>query len=445
MQTNSHSNNRVVYGSLAVAKTGAGKVGIGVFDVLAFLVPATQFIQLHVVGQLLMPDILLAGILPILFFARGKKLLVGLPKMFIILTLLWLVSQMMTDAIRDSEFSDYSRGWAKIGFTLTNFSALYLLLYGSQRRIFLYIAGLAAGGLIAYFVNPNIRAEYYPWKFGYGGPLTLLLILMAATMAGRKGRHPTAVLAILFGVAGLNLVMGTRGGGLIVFLTACYLYVQAKWGSQGAGRRIRPHQYVLIAIVSIFAGLAMSQIYGYTASSGILGEDAQKKYKVQSQGRYGLFIGGRSEILVSSVAIADSPILGHGSWAKDCRYALLFNELREDAGYVVGGGNDFSTEVCLIPSHSHLFGAWIEAGLLGAVFWVWVLSLPIRVLLKPRGTTDSFTLLVIFSALTLAWTILFSPYGADGRFVTTFYVVVMMSCLSAHGRTTASRSVRGIP
>ena len=107
---------------------------------------------------------------------------------------------------------------------------------------------------------------------------------------------------------------------------------------------------------------------------------------------------------------------------------MLFTELRRQAGYIAVPED----EEGLIPAHSHLLGAWVEAGLMGAVFWAWILSLPVRVLIKPHGMMDYLTPLMAFVAFLLIWDIFFSPYGAELRFLTPYYVVVMMTHLRAY-------------
>lgn len=43
-------------------------------------------------------------------------------------------------------------------------------------------------------------------------------------------------------------------------------------------------------------------------------------------GEYGLLLGG-----------SGVPVIGHGSWVKDCRYASLYVELKREAGHIPGG------------------------------------------------------------------------------------------------------------
>jgi hypothetical protein len=266
-----------------------------------------------------------------------------------------------------------------------------------------------------------------PWKFGYGESVTWFLILLAAAIVTNKRMGPYAAIGIIVSAAALNISMGFRSLGGICFLVAGYLLLQARWGQQLSKIRTWPWRVLLIGMVLVTFGVVVFQTYDYLAGSGLLGEVAQRNYLSQASGEYGLLLGGRSEVLVSSRAVLDSPFLGHGSWAKDYQYSSLLNELRQQAGYIAG----VEDEEGLIPTHSHLLGAWVEAGLLGAVFWMWILSLPARVLIRSHGTMDYLTPLMAFVAFLLIWDIFFSPYGAERRFVTPYYVVVLMTYLGA--------------
>ncbi len=86
---------------------------------------------------------------------------------------------------------------------------------------------------------------------------------------------------------------------------------------------------VLAMMTMAAAGVALSAIR-VASSIGFLGEEAQKKNETQSQSRGGILIGGRPEILVSSQAVLDSPILGHGSWAKDPKYTDMLYDIEAE-------------------------------------------------------------------------------------------------------------------
>jgi hypothetical protein len=397
---------------------------VDVLDVLAFLIPFTLFIELQIVGRLFAPDVLLATIFPFLLAFRGQRLAAPLPRMFLLLAGLWLLGQVFTDLVQGAPFHDYSRGWAKIGFTMVNFCALFLLLNGRFRRIVLYAAGLAAGGVVEYFVNPSTYAASYPWKFGYGVSVTWFLVLAAMALAGQERTGRLSAIGLIVGASVFNFYMEFRSLGGVLFLVAAYMAAQTVWRRrQTSLRRIRSYHTVILTVAVGIAAWGALEIYSRAAESGLLGHEAQYLYERQATGAYGLLLGGRSETLTSIPAILDSPILGHGSWAKDCDYTNLFVERKLELGYFLGEEN----EECLIPTHSHLLGAWVEAGIGGAIFWAWVFVLALRSLTVSLLCRDRIIPLIAFVAFTLIWDVLFSPYGAERRFITTYYVVVLMS------------------
>lgn len=408
---------------------------IGVIDAVAFLAPLLRFVTIEVLGRLYLTDLLLAGLLLFLLLHSGRRLSARLPCTAILLLVLWLLAQVVTDLIRGSVFHDYARGWAMIGFTLLNFCSLYLLLAGKPKRLVLFAAGAALGQIAGYFIAPSEYALGEPWKFGYGTGVSWLLVLLAVGLA--KGRRfgrlwPAAVLLL---VALLNIFMGFRSAGGVAFLTACYLAAQALRGTRSTATRLRPRQLFVLGAFAVLGAWGVLQLYEYSVEAGWLGAKARQKYEMQASGKYGMLLGGRSEILVSSLAVLESPVIGHGSWAKDCRYASLYVELKREAGYFPGEEG----EQCLIPAHSHLMGAWVQAGVLGAIFWLWVLTLPVQTLARLYTTRERFTPLVALLAFLLLWDIFFSPFGGDRRFMTPFYIVLMMSYLPAGTKRRSAR------
>lgn len=397
---------------------------INFLDGLVFVIPMLRFIQFDLVGRLYFTELLLAGMLPFLFMHRGAHLFKGAPRTVMALLLVWLITQIATDLIVSTPLTDYVRGWSKICFTLVNFWAIYLLIYGKVKRVVLFIGGAALGDLIAYFVSPNLHAATYPWKFGYGPGVTWLLILVALGVGGSRslGRILPAVILLLGSVA--NIYMGARGAGGLMFLTFVYVSIQTI-RRKSSRSSLDSRQIVIIGGIILLGSWGILQIYEQAVRDGWLGESALQKYEMQASGEYGLLLGGRSEILVSSRAILDSPLIGHGSWAKNCKYVTLYSALKERAGYSAAE----EREDCLIPAHSYLMGTWVEAGLLGIIFWIWVLALAVRVLVRWYAVKSRFTPLVIFTVLVVAWDTLFSPFAAWARFMVPFYIVSMMSFL----------------
>jgi len=127
----------------------------------------------------------------------------------------------------------------------------------------------------------------------------------------------------------------------------------------------------------------------------------------------------------------DSPIIGHGSWPTDSTYTLYLAHLMASLGYRNSpAGAAIKRYGGLIPAHSHLLGAWVQAGVAGAIFWFWVYSLIIRGLRALYTAGEPLTPLIAYFAFLLGWDVLFSPYGFDRRFLTTYYVILLMFVLN---------------
>lgn len=405
----------------AAAKHSIGRL---LKDICLFMLPMLKFIEINMGGKLYLPEILLFILFMTMLVTNRIQIKTKLAKTLVILCILWLYGQVLTDIMRESVFIDYSRGWAKIIFTIINFSALYILLTNNKRSIVIFTSGLAVGGVLEYYFNPGVFTAGNPWKFGVGTSLTLFMILSAARIDPNR---PFLRIGLLVIVSIINIAMGFRSMGGICFLTAVYVALQYIWGKKFDSRSsLSLKSIALLSTILIAASFLLIQIYGYAARQGILGEQAQQIYEWQAYGDLGIIIGGRSEILASGRAILDSPVIGHGSWAKNEEYIDALFEFKRLIGYYSTPPNDES----LIPTHSHIFGAWVEAGILGAVFWGWLLLIPIRCLSTMYHAYDRLTPLYAFICLILIWDIFFSPYAGDRRFITPFYMVVLINIVS---------------
>jgi hypothetical protein len=403
--------------------------GIAALDLVVFVIPALRFVEFNLGGSLFLTDLLLLGLFIGLVACRRESwttLGQGLPRTFIVLALLWLGAQIVTDIVRDTAFTDFARGWSKIIFTVTHFSVLYVLLEGRLGRIKTYAWGLVVGGVLAFLIHPGLAGQSYPWKFGLSYPVTVTGFLLASGCKERS--FAPSILATGLGV--VNLALGARSMGGVCLVAAAYL----AWRTIGLRRRgrspakLRSRNVIAVAAVLLLGCWGAASGYEHAASAGLLGPDAQELYALQSSGDYGLLIGGRSEILIGLEAAYDSPWLGHGSWAKDPEYVELYRETMELLGYGTGVHEESLDQEANITAHSHILGAWVEAGIVGAIFWAWILMLGARAVIASYRRRHGIPL-AAFCAFALLWDVLFSPFAADRRFIIPFYAVVLMTCL----------------
>jgi hypothetical protein len=404
----------------------------GLPSVLLVLIPASACVRVHVVGTLYGSDILFLALLPYVLWS-GFHLLVSdrFSRRFLLLCTLWLAGQVLSDLIQSTPFADYARGWSNIGLTLTNVSVLYILLYRRPSRVLLYALGIALGGIDAYFINPGIYAVGKPWEFGYGPSITLLVVEAAALLS--PGRRCVRVL-LMAAISLANLYYGSREQAGFCFVAPAALLLERNGPTSGESRyRASPGRALAAYAAMALAGVVLIRIYAYTARNGLLGRDAAEKYALQSSGSYGVLIGGRVDFLAGLYAVAQSPLIGHGSWARDWHYASQQGRLLRDLGYRTSRD---AANSWVIPKHSHLIGAWVDAGFLGAAFWLWILCLAVRLLPHLSTSGDRLAPLIVYLTITLMWDILFSPYGAERRFITPFYIVVLLLSASDNVRGT---------
>lgn len=177
----------------------------------------------------------------------------------------------------------------------------------------------------------------------------------------------------------------------------------------------------LLTLAAI-ANVIFSLIFSMNWVNSYLDESTAAKYKRQATSPVGMLLAGRSETLVSVQAFMDSPIFGHGSWAQDksgylAQYATLLYRY---------GINDDIQEIdqTLIPAHSFIFGSLVWSGIVGGLFWIFLTYRVMKMYLRnPAAMPIYFHVgLVIY-----LWNVLFSPFGADGRWPTAIFIASLFA------------------
>lgn len=393
--------------------------------IFAFIVSFFSFAHIYLIGELYISELMLLFYV-VLSAGKLRLLFAPFPRRILVLGGLWLLSQMLTDWYRGSPPENYLRGWAAIVFFLIDFCALYIMTQQKKGLIRVLMLGSALGTIFSVFTLPTDFSEGEPWKFGYGPPLTMLVLLYLSI--GERYKLKSS-LVLLVGLGMLDVVLNARSLGGITILTAAILYfVQANSGNRIA----RPNPIMLMGMIGtlVVSLFGIMTVYQWAAESGYLPADVTEKYymgKTKDAGIIGMIVGGRPEILVSSRAVADSPLVGHGSWAEDAKYSNMQYEaiamlgLDLDDTYV----ENLVESSNLIPSHSVIMQAWVWAGLLGAVFWLFILGLILRVTFASCFISYALQPLVIFSGISSMWNVLFSPFGSNQRFIWATVIVLL--------------------
>jgi hypothetical protein len=407
----------------ALAVTQRSNLPFGWKEIAVALLGAITFIEVNIVGRLFVPEIVLLFVL--VFAATTNNLHVRKQATLIGLMAIWFIGQVLTDITRGTESDDFLRGWARIAFFLTNFVGLSILLSDRRSSMFSYLAGFAASGIIAYIYLPSEYALSFPFKFGYGPSLAIFAVLLSwylrALFPLQIGISITPVVL----VSVLSILQGARSQGLILLLCAAVTYSKSRL-SRVKSTPLKAGILILTAIAGVSA---VYFLYSALAVDGYLGQEERDKYLLESSGELGL-ISGRAEIFSSLRAIRDAPIIGHGSWAKNAEYVLYLQDVL--ASYGVDMYYDETNNV--IPTHSHLFGSWVEAGIFGAICWAYVLYFIGKCCSRVMKSESSIDVLVLYIIILMSWDILFSPFGAERRLIEAFNLVVLSAYLTGAHR-----------
>lgn len=415
-------------------------------DVLVAAIGLATCFILKVVGEIPGGELLLIPFAPILFVIHPKRIL-GTKRhvRILIFTGLWLVGQVVTDIYRHTAIVDWARADASIIALGLDFICLAGLLTHSERRKAIFAVSLAIGSLLSTKISPSAALDSYPWKFGYAFGVILLGVFICCHFYEK--RQYLIAGFILAALIAINLAFDYRSPVLDLMITMTLLLpvIPERVGNFQLLPKIGSIQriWVLACFALIGGGLA-SYLVTHLAESGVLGYNAQMKNAEQSQNKYGILIGGRPEVLVSSRAVLDSPILGHGSWAKDVKYVDMLLDIQDKYGVGVQVDPQEKEEVLegLIPAHSHLMTAWVWAGILGALYWAYVLGLTLKAIVRASLRPTRLTPLYVYVLVSFIWDILFSPLGATGRIDTIFYIICALDILNWElPRTTIKRHV----
>lgn len=394
--------------------------------IFAFFVSFFSFAHISMGGELYFSELILAAYL---FFSIKKLRLLAepLPHKILLFGGFWLLSQIATDVIRNSPAENYLRGWAAIIFFLIDFAAVYLIIRKNITRARMIVLGFALGGLFQYIVAPTEYGAYEPWKWALAMPVTLLLLLYLDVKKARAGLMLLTLIAL--GLIDVYLNARSMGGMTIVAGLIIYLSRQTRFRAMFM-RRLNRGKIILLVAVGIGAVGLLLATYQWAAESGYLPEDVTQKYemtKSSSLGILGLVLGGRIEFVASTQAVMDSPIIGHGSWAEDRKYALLLLEVNK----ILGTDRDMAqleagvNQSDLIPAHSHILQAWVWAGLLGAIFWFAVLNFIFKALLAVMRYPNVLQPITVFFCVSAIWDIFFSPFGSIMRLIWAIKLVVI--------------------
>ncbi|MGV8136190.1 MAG: O-antigen ligase family protein [Mangrovibacterium sp.] len=364
-----------------------------------------DMIRIPLVGQLKLNEVVVLLFLP--FYYRSNEFtkynLLGK----ITLTLLALfVFQVVTDIlVVESAPVDYLRGWSQTIISVVSVIFLFKILNG-YKAITLFIITSAVRLLISDPMGVDLNSnEMAFFKFRLAPMITQVLFAIAIFLH-MKGK--TKAIPVMFFIFGLvSLAMDSRSRGLIMILSAIFLYLFY------SGFKFRRAYIVGGALILIVVFQTMYIFYVNATLSGALGGEHAREQLKRIENPYNpfnLLVTGRGEAFAAIEAIKDAPLFGHGSWAKDktLKYYKIVLKYHDEEYNT----DKAKIEAGLIPSHSIFLGAWVNYGWFAFLTVVYLFYLLMKMAVSLIKDGQSMPIYPIFIPMTIAtiWMFLFSPF-----------------------------------
>ena len=251
---------------------------------------------------------------------------------------------------------------------------------------------------------PNNIFHETPWRLGLGESLTVVALCLPAI----NQRYKFISAVIFFIVVSIHLFTGSRNLSLLSF-SLIFLFIFSQFFGDTKAHEFTWHKFTKLAS-GIVAGLcALFAIFIFLVGSNVLPEDVERRLTRQFDTKYGVIISARPDVSASILGIAKRPFTGYGSGVVD-------DDVYEN--YVNFASNNQKQFQRLInekylweasPSHSHIFGAWLDAGFIAAISWIFILIFCTRYVVILSYLQHPIVPLGLFYLLSMIWDILFSP------------------------------------
>lgn len=403
-----------------------------------FILGAAGLYSINLIGALPGSEVLLFPMLPLLLLGQGRRAFDRQYLPFYLLAGGWLLGTLIADAYHDIGYFNRAKGTARVVFFILDFMALAIFLNNRTRRIVIFAMSIAAVLIVGSWEFSSDFA--LQWKFGFSQGFSMMALLGSSYYYARR-RYLACFLITCF-LAGLNLKYGFRSQLGVHFVSAALilpLLGQAR-GRRGDSRGSQDTFRVLVMLVLAGgAAYAANASIKFAAQHGFFDESQSQKFLGQSQGDYGVLVGGRPETLVAIQAIRDSPIIGHGSFPYGLKYLQLRQDIQYEHGYTDSDEPD-EVDYPVIPTHSHLTLAWVEGGILGGICWIYILVLTVRGVLRLTALRPHLAPLYSYLLVSFLWDILYSPFGSVNRIRAAFYILLSYSILRS-----SAAEVRKVP
>ena len=329
------------------------------------------------------------------------------------------------DRMRHIALTETAKGVALYVALGLNLAGLYAICGRDLYRQTTFLIAMSLGTALQFALFGGFHMWAGVWKFAYGTPVTVVVCFAAGRLFGVSIRAA----CVLLGMAILNLLLDTRSvAGLCLFAAAATAgtpFIRRLFG--------RPSYKVLVAagLVALALVSVFSATYKLVASSGFLDRRAEARYLVQNAAEGGFLLAARGDLIGAVLAIRKSPIIGFGSSPEDPQIARITVYMQTLVNPALKYHNPDSNR---ISTHSFLLGAWVQIGILGALFWAAWFMLAARsaadVLWLPDVLVAGWLIFILLGL----WNILASPFAGFQRLQAAILINFVITLMASRAR-----------
>ena len=387
-------------------------------DKFIFVIGLLSLIKVRYLGTFALAEIIAFVFLPLIpwkKFSENQDM-----RRLLKYSLVWLAGVIIADLYNGSTITNSLKGSFNVIFLILLIPFIYWILYDNPQRILYFYAGHAVSSLLSFYIFESYDDVflYEVWRTYAWYPVFTFVAVYLYFWGKKKYSYCVIELFAIW-----SLFYHSRN----IFLTVSIANVLLIYCS-----RIQKYNYEenllnyrrkipALLVVLLIGGFVVDYSYEYAAKNGYLGENAYQKYIMQKYSEIGL-ASGRADFLQSLDAIKNNPIFGYGSYALD--ESGFRDKWRQEHG--IDPLNNEKVEI--MPGHSYLLGAWVYSGLLGAIFWFFIISIIFKSLRYGYVIKDSRLLgVVLFMLIQMIWNILFSPFANRMPFLMLIVLLILLN------------------
>lgn len=412
-------------------------------NIILFLIGTFSMTQVRIIGSIGISEAILFIVAPFVF-ARDYGLLRKDGFMVtLFLSLMSLVGCCMASLYNHIDMPFALRGCASTYSIFAGIVCFHSLLRNNYNGIRWFLVGFCLTGVInTFFFQTSVESQLYAdFETGINAaegimssPIYWIKRVTPFVSLPYRGWYLSvplvysamaplcmAAFSILTSTSGRSAALGLIGSAAMVVVGGKRIY-RMRNISRGFVK------YFIFALIGIWVA---NFGYRWAATNGVLGEKAQLKYEQQTHGSSSilkLLMGGRLPFFVGLYAGCKQPIVGYGPWAVDhygyLQYFLSKYGTQDDYEAYLNSAVVTRGKIEYIPAHSHIIGSWISNGILGLLFWLYVLYKIFEYVRRNLSAVPQWYGLLAAGIPPLLWDIFFSPYTSRVYF--PFYFTLIL-------------------